>query len=472
MYYHPIYMTDMITIGVFILLLAISCLLIGYILVRFKFYPIIYFIKGQIVKDKVLSNIESVHLKSVKQKYGNILSILPILGFSWGLFGIVLTCLVAFDKLIPIPNFTQDASYILTIIDYWLILNIIFLSIMPLLFLFTKASIPLGLKRSFNKKFILFTITIELFGLLFSHLVYSIPLFGLFVLFLLSIPCIFSSWFIGQYFAVYIIRSFFQASGWDFVMNENISIFGRTKGFFSFISGIFTPIIAINSLVAVLFNNTNQGGFIGIWLLSLPNVPLHWTIAVNPWTYTVVNPWTFQLTEPSFNLLTNIIIVFLIVGPLVTFIFRPTYIFELTLNSKIYQTLINFNWDNFKERISGNNDSIIIHSLTVKEMIGLLIFFISFINYIAIISVGAVIGSFNIPFDSTIGLGVLNGTIKLIEVPILFFVEFLILHDLSEEKELVHLASKGRRLAQKGILPSQFSKKIIVPTAQDGSHLN
>ena len=255
-------------------------------------------------------------------------------------------------------------------------------------------------------------------------------------------------------------------------MNENISIFGRTKGFFSFISGIFTPIIAINSLVAVLFNNTNQGGFIGIWLLSLPNVPLHWTIAVNPWTYTVVNPWTFQLTEPSFNLLTNIIIVFLIVGPLVTFIFRPTYIFELTLNSKIYQTLINFNWDNFKERISGNNDSIIIHSLTVKEMIGLLIFFISFINYIAIISVGAVIGSFNIPFDSTIGLGVLNGTIKLIEVPILFFVEFLILHDLSEEKELVHLASKGRRLAQKGILPPQFSKKIIVPTTQDGSHLN
>ncbi len=464
MYNIDIHMTDMLTIDTLVLLIAISCLIIGYMLVRFKFYPIVYFIKGTIVKDKVLSNIESVHLKNVKQKYGLILSMAPILGFSWGLFGIVLTCLIAFNKFTTHYFSSKDISYLLTVINFWVIANIVFLSIIPLLFLFTKASIPLGLKRSFNKRFLIFTIIIEVFGLLYSHFVYEIPLVGLFILFLLSVPCVFSSWFIGEYFAVYVIRSFFQSSGWDFVMNEKVSIFGRLKGLISFISSIITPIIAINSLVAVLNHNTNKGGFIGIWLLSLPNIPIHWTFTIlNPFTFTVLNPWKFKLTEPSFNALTNIIIIFLIVGPLVTFIFRPTYIFELTLNSKIYQTLINFNWDNFKQQISGDNDSVIIHSLTTKEMIGLLIFFVSFINYIAVLSVGAVIGSFGINFDSTIGLGLLNGTIKLIEIPVLFFVEFLIMHDLSEERELIHLALKGKRMTRKHIEEPSFLKKPIVP---------
>ena len=61
------------------------------------------------------------------------------------------------------------------------------------------------------------------------------------------------------------------------------------------------------------------------------------------------------------------------------------------------------------------------------------------------------------------GLGDINGTIKLIEIPVLFFVEYLILHDLSEERELVHLASKGKKLAQKNIIIPQTAKKIIMP---------
>ena len=456
MYYLPIYMTDMITIGVFILLLAIGCILAGYVLVRFKFYPIIYFIKGQIVKDKVLSDIENVHLKSIKQNYGKILTAIPILGFSWGLFGITLTCFIVFNQFLSYLSSTE-VNTLLMVVNYWVLSNIILLAMIPLLFLFTKASIPVGMKRSFNKTFFLFLLAVLISSLLYGFGEYDLSIPGLSVLFLLSIPCVFSSWFIGQYFAVYIIRSFYQSTGWDFVLNEKTSIFGRFKGFFSLIFAFFTPILAINSLVAVIYKNTNKGGFIGIYLLSLPALNFR-------------KPFTF--VEPSFEFLASVIILFLIVGPLVTFIFRPTYIFELTLNSKIYQTLINFNWEHFKEHFSESNDSIIIHSLTGQEMVGVLIFFISFINYIAILSVGAVVASFQINLDQFIGLGIINGTIKLIEIPIFFFVEFLIFHDLSEERELVHLASKGRKLAKKGILPAQFSKKIIVPKEQESSHLN
>ena len=472
MYYILNNMTDMSIIIIFVLSIIIGCLIASYVLVKFKFYPIIYFYKGEIKKDRLLSEIENVHLKNMKQKYGLILSVIPILGFSWGLFGITLTCFIAFNKFIPLFS-SQDINFLLNIVNYWVISNIMLLSVIPLLFLFTRAMIPVGMKRSFNRKFLAFLLIIILFGLVFSKIDYHLSLFGLFVLFLLAIPCIFSSWFIGQYIAVYVIRSFFQTTGWDFVLNEKTSFFGRIKGFFSFIFAFLTPILALNSFIAVLDKNTNKGGFLGIWFLSLTKTPFTFTFTiVNPWTFTLVNPWTFTLTESVFGIFTNVIILFLIVGPLVTFIFRPTYIFELTLNSKIYQTLINFNWDNFKENINSKHDCIIIHSLTTREMLGIMIFFISFINYIAIISVGAVIASFQINLDQIIGLGFLNGTIKLIEIPVLFFVEYLILHDLSEERELVHLALKGRRLSKRDPNFSSYTTKIMVPETMDKSQLH
>lgn len=468
------YTTDMLTLDGFLLFLVITCLLLAYLLVRFRFYPIIYFVKGTIIKDKVLSNIESVHLKSIRQRYGIILSISPILGFSWGFFGISLTTFVAFNKYFH--YFTaQEIIYLLTIINNWVLSSIVFLAVLPILFLITK--LPVGFKRSLTKHFLLFIFLLLIFSLSYSYLDYKMSIYGLGVLLLLAIPCIFSSWFIGQYFAIYIIRSFFQADGWDFVLNQKVSIFGRLKGFFSFVFAILTPIIAINSLIAVLFHNTNKGGYVGIYLLSLPKDPIHWTFhwtfaVAKPWTFTFVNPWYFTFTKPSFGFLTNVIILFLIVGPLVTFIFRPTYIFELTLNSKIYQTLINFNWEHFKANVAGEHDSVIIHSLTVREMIAVLIFFISFINYVAILSVGAVIGSFHINLDNAIGLGILNGTIKLIEIPVLFFVEYLILHDLSEERELIHLALKGLHSSSKPQLDSQLSKKRIVPQSKQSESKN
>ena len=433
-------------------LFVILCLLIGYLLVRFKFYPIIYFIQSKIVRDKYLSDIENVHLKNIKQKNNLTLSVIPILGFSWGLFGITLTCFVAFNHYLNYLS-VQDSTILLRVINDWLATSIILLSAIPLLFLFTKADIPIGMKRSFNRYFLAFIVVIMLFALVYSAFDYHLSLIALSFLFLLGIPCVFSSWFIGQYFAVYVIRSFYQAVGWDFVLNEKTSILGKLKGFFSLLFAILTPIIAINSLLAVIFANTSKGGFIGIWLLSLPTVNFHWTVPFIP-------HFTFNFTRPSFVFLASIIILFLIVGPLVTFIFRPTFIFELTLNSKIYQTLINLNWDHIQEHTAQNDDMIVIHSLTVNEMHGVILFFISFINYVAILSVGAVTASFHINLDQIIGLNLLNGTIKLIEIPILMFVEYIILHDLSEERELVHLASKGRKLAKNKLNPSEYTKKF------------
>ena len=190
MYYLPIYMTDMITIGVFILLLAIGCILAGYVLVRFKFYPIIYFIKGQIVKDKVLSDIENVHLKSIKQNYGKILTAIPILGFSWGLFGITLTCFIVFNQFLSYLSSTE-VNTLLMVVNYWVLSNIILLAMIPLLFLFTKASIPVGMKRSFNKTFFLFLLAVLISSLLYGFGEYDLSIPGLSVLFLLSIPCVF-----------------------------------------------------------------------------------------------------------------------------------------------------------------------------------------------------------------------------------------------------------------------------------------
>ena len=463
MYFTTYNMTDMLASSLVLLFIIIGCLIAGYILVRFKFYPIIYFIRGAIIKDRVLSDIENVHLKNIKQKYGKILSIIPILGFSWGLFGISLTCSIALNKFFHYIS-SEQIKLLLNVVSYWILTNILLLSVIPVLFIFTRAKIPVGMKRSFSKKFFVFIIFVLLFGLFYSFYDYKLDIVGLMVLLLLSIPCIFSTWFIGQYIAVYVIRSYYQSEGWDFVLNEKISIFGRLKGVSSLIFALLTPILAINSLTAVIFNTTNKGGFIGIWLLHLPQVNIHLAINLpNTWTFTVINPWTFVLTKPSFTFLTNIVILFLIVGPLVTFIFRPTYIFELTLNSKIYQTLINFNWENLKDNLPDPDNTILIHSLSIDEMAGVLIFFISFINYIAILSVGAVIASFNISLNQMFGLGDINGTIKLIEIPILFFVEYLILHDLSEERELVHLATKGKVEVQKNKDAPQLRKKMLIP---------
>lgn len=463
MYNIPTNTTGMIDLTIILLPISIVCLIAGYILVRFKFYPIIYFIKGKIIKDKVLSEIENVHLKNMKQRYGLILTTIPVFGFSWGLFGIVLTCLVAFNQYLHYFK-NVDTSILLSILNFWIITNIIVLALIPLLFLFTKATIPAGMRRSLNNNFFFSIVLFLSFGITYSYLEYHLSFFALVFYILLSIPCIFATWFIGQYIAVYVIRSIFQTRGWDFVLNEKVSIFGRLKGLSSLIFAILTPIIAINSLLAVFFKNTSKGGFLGIWIMSLTNFSFNWT-----WTFHITKFWSYTFVFPSLTTIASVIIIFLIVGPLVTFIFRPTYIFELTLNSKIYQTLINLNWDELKDYISTTDDSIIIHSLSESEMIGILIFFISFINYIALLSVGAVVASFNINLDQIIGLNVLDGTIKLVEIPILLFVEYLILHDLSEERELVHLASKGRKSSKRDPTSSPYTKKIMVPDTVDKS---
>ena len=73
------------------------------------------------------------------------------------------------------------------------------------------------------------------------------------------------------------------------------------------------PIIAINSLLAVMYLNTKEGGFIGIWLKSeIPKVNIQ---------IEVYKSLSIRFTRPSVTFLTYVIFLFLLVGPFVTFIF-------------------------------------------------------------------------------------------------------------------------------------------------------
>ena len=185
--------------------------------------------------------------------------------------------------------------------------------------------------------------------------------------------------------------------------------------------------------------------FLGIGIMALININID---------------WSFTFVKPFLVIVAQIIILFLIVGPLVTFIFRPTNIFELSLNSKIYHTLSNFDWDYLREQAIDSTDTIIIEALSMPEMIGILIFFISFINYIAILSVGALITSFHININNVLGLNIINSVIKVIEIPVFFFIEFLVFRNLSEERTLKKLASTGRKLSK--INPKSAQAKLTM----------
>ena len=212
----------------------------------------------------------------------------------------------------------------------------------------------------------------------------------------------------------------------------------------------------INSILAVIFSNTDKGGFLGIALVSLINIDI---------------TWSFTFIQPSLEVLTQIIILFLIVGPLVTFVFKPTNVFELSLNSKIYHTLSNFNWDSLNESSIESVDSIIIESLTLNEMIGILLIFVSFINYISILSVGALLSSFHIIVDKNINLSIINSMIKVIEVPVFFLIEFLIFRDLSEERALNRLASMGKKLSPSINASNFLAEERMIPISKDNTNL-
>ena len=422
----------MIDSSLYLLSMGIFSFLIGFLVVRFRFYSITYYIKGKIVRDKLLSNVKNVHLISTRKRYGFIITIIPVLGFSWGLFGVIISCSLIFNQFFSIFS-NEEIKTFLFVLDTWIIVNIVMLSIVPLLFIFTKATLPRGMKTTFTKIFFIFVIMVIIVSLVYTFLDYHITTSGLFVLFLLGIPSIFSAWYIGEYYGLFVIRSYYQLIGWDFIINGKLSIFSRLKGFFSILFAILTPILAINSLFAVIFKNTRKGGFIGISITNFITFNLNFDFK---------DPFTF--VRPSFIFLGSVIIVFLIVGPLVTFIFRPTNMFELSLNSNIYTTLSNFNWEYFNE-YANSSDGIIFDALTIHEMVGILILFISFINYVALLSVGALSSSFGINIISSLGLSTINGTTKLIEIPVLFFIQFVMLHDLSEERQLVKLASLSKK---------------------------
>ena len=130
----------MSSLGILLLFSFFGCFFAGVIIVRFKFFSITYFIKGKITKDKTLTEIQNVHLKKTKKKYGLFLTLIPILGFSWGLYGLLLSLFLVGNSTFLFLT-PEESSLILTIIGYWIVLNIIILSIIPLIFPFTRASV-------------------------------------------------------------------------------------------------------------------------------------------------------------------------------------------------------------------------------------------------------------------------------------------------------------------------------------------
>jgi tetratricopeptide (TPR) repeat protein len=109
----------------------------------------------------------------------------------------------------------------------------------------------------------------------------------------------------------------------------------------------------------------------------------------------------------------------------------------------MYTTLSNFDWEEFNRKTRKARDIIEVRPYSQRVMAGILALFVSFILYVALLSLGGLVTTLDLPVET--GLHKLPEALKFIEVPILLLVIGNVLWSLNEEKEIIDIAELGRK---------------------------
>ncbi|MHA2232826.1 MAG: hypothetical protein ACXAB4_10075, partial [Candidatus Hodarchaeales archaeon] len=299
-----------------LLLLFLISLGIAWLFTRFRIFKVNYFVKdpeltttGKILQKK--------GLREFKELYGPILNLFPLLGITWGVFGVLIALLVFYREDLFEKN--ADVDFTIDALTGFVLGSAIILGLMVVLFLVQRASLPPSLQDAFKSRFALLLFIVVFAGIIGATFFLELPPFGIVLLILLAIPAFISAWFAGEFFTIFAIRQFYQARGWNYLEGQDVGagikgLFKRAMGVIGLVLALLAPLLAINSLVGIFLKETEEGGPIGAGLTFLPEILL------------------------------AIAVFILLLGPLVSIATQPAGFLELSVNSGMYTTLSNFDW--------------------------------------------------------------------------------------------------------------------------------
>lgn len=399
---------------VLILLFLIS-IGIAWLFTRFRIFKVNYFVKDPelITTGKIL---QKKCLREFKELYGKMLNLFPLLGIGWGVFGVLIALLVFYRK--DFFEKSADVDFTIDALTAFVLGSAIILGLIIGLFLLQKASLPPSLEDAFKSRFAGLLFVVVVAGIIGATVFLELPPFGIVLLVLLAIPAFISAWFAGEFFTIFAIRQFYQARGWNYLEGQEVGtdikgLLKRAMGVIGLVLALLAPILAINSLAGIFLKETEEGGPIGAGLTFLPDVLL------------------------------AIAVFILLLGPLVSIATQPTGFLELSVNSGMYTTLSNFDWEEFNRKTRKARDIIDVRPYNQRVMAGVLALFVSFILYVSLLSLGGLVTTLDLPVET--GLDKLPEALKFIEVPILLLVIGNVLWSLNEEKEIIDIAELGRK---------------------------
>ncbi|MCY3415119.1 MAG: hypothetical protein INQ03_25935 [Candidatus Heimdallarchaeota archaeon] len=396
-----------------LLVFAVFSLVLGFIFNQIRILKSKYIFNAGNSAD--IGDLTNLHLLGkVKNVYGRLFTLVTPLSISWGIFGILLSLSIAYANYFNL----QSTDYELPLL-IWLLISASALAIIPIILITDHIDYPYSIENMTRSKLSLLLLSFVLLALIISYLYFRLPLLGIIVVGLISIPAFISAWFAGKFFVVFMIRQYFRVLGWDYIEGTSIR-----KGFFGgierVISGIalilalLAPIMALNSVISVLLPVPVQerGGIIGIYVQSVLPEYIH-----------------------------LVIIFILMIGPLISMAIQPGSFLELTLNSEIYDILSRFDWNQFSSQSDRMKQEISLRMYKSKEMRGIILVFISFVLYLVILSIGGILKAEST--DLGIGFSHIPQALKLVESPIILIMIIRIFRDIKEEYEIYDIAKFG-----------------------------
>ncbi|MFW9992515.1 MAG: tetratricopeptide repeat protein [Candidatus Odinarchaeota archaeon] len=402
----------------FIIIAALISLSIGWLFNKFRIFKVNYLVQaeGEPVEDDRISHHS---LGEFRERYRFLLSLIPPVSAGWAVFGILLTILTFYRDVLAASE--SEAAIFPALLQVWLLASASVLAIVPVSLILKRIDLPEALGEAIRSRFSVLILLVILTGITVATVTLSLQPVSIILLVLLIIPCTISSWYAGEFYAIFTIRQFYASRGWDYIKGKGVrqgikGKISRLIGFILFLLALAAPVLAINSLWGVLTRTTESGGLIGTLMSEVLSFP----------------GWL--------ALFFHVLVFALILGPLITIATQPTGFLELTLNSNIYSTLSNFDWEDFNRKSAKMKDIINVRPYKTRVMAGVLAIYVSFIMYVAIISFGGLVASLALPVGD-LGLEKLQEALKLVEVPVLLLVISHVLIDLRAEREVMDIAN-------------------------------
>lgn len=353
----------------------------------------------------------------VQQKYPRFLRVSIILGIAWAILGVLLTILAYYRESFLSSD---DISGFSSILLAWIIVTAVLLGMLPFTLALEKIALPPTMYHATRGRFAIVLYVLVGAGITLAALFLELPPAGIALLVLLSIPALVSAWFAGEFYAIFAIRQYFKTKGWDYIAGKSTGkglkgTIGRGTGFIGLTLAVLAPFLAVNTFIGLFSASNDQGGPIGS---AFADSGLPW--------------W-----------LINVLIFILLLGPLISLATQPAGFFELTINSEMYSTLSKFDWEEFNRRTRKAREIIQVRPHSTQVMGGIIALFLSFVMYVAVLSLGGIVTSFDIGVD--IGLNRLSEAVKFVEIPIFLAVVASVLYSLVEEREIFDLAELGMK---------------------------